>query len=417
MAEQAEAFPRGKPEGSYSELLALPVPRRLALASIPADFADWLDYAAVVALLVFAWGEGPFVLALFAVALSLPYVAIGPIVAAAVDRAPLGRVLLLSNLGRALTTFALVFAGNTVLVLAIVFLRAVIDSAFTPARQAAIQVSTPPNLLASANGLHQAINQTSKIVGPAAGGLLLAFLPAQAVFGVNSVLSLVAAALVIGLALPREHKTPDVAESRMTRLSAGFAEFRRNRRLLMTLAFAASAYFAFFLYDTLIALLTGDFGFDETVFGIGIAVSGAGGLLGSLVAGRFASNHPMSMMFAAGAFSGLVTILLAVAALTSLSLVLAVFLLALGLMGGSTAFMIVPYRTIIQTETPQDRIARVSAAGEAVMVAAMLSAPFIGSAIASSYGNGAAFLVGGAFLVVLSAVSVLLHRGKGQGAR
>ncbi|MDB5535712.1 MAG: putative NreB protein, partial [Devosia sp.] len=36
---------------SYRALLALRVPRRLALASIPADFADWLDYAAVVALL------------------------------------------------------------------------------------------------------------------------------------------------------------------------------------------------------------------------------------------------------------------------------------------------------------------------------------------------------------------------------
>jgi hypothetical protein len=46
----------------------------LALASIPADFAVWLDYAAIIALLVFVWGEGPFVLALFAFCLTLPYV-------------------------------------------------------------------------------------------------------------------------------------------------------------------------------------------------------------------------------------------------------------------------------------------------------------------------------------------------------
>lgn len=39
------------PKG-YRALLALAVPRRLAAASIPADLADWLDYAAVVALLV-----------------------------------------------------------------------------------------------------------------------------------------------------------------------------------------------------------------------------------------------------------------------------------------------------------------------------------------------------------------------------
>ena len=76
-----------KPPG-YGALLALPVPRRLALASVPADFADWLDYAAIIALLVFAWGEGPFVLALFAFCLTLPYVIIGPMLAVVVDRAP-----------------------------------------------------------------------------------------------------------------------------------------------------------------------------------------------------------------------------------------------------------------------------------------------------------------------------------------
>lgn len=230
--------------GGYRALLALPVPRRLALASIPADFADWLDYAAVVALLVFAWGEGPFVLALFGFALTLPYVLIGPLLAVYIDRTPLGRVLVLSNLGRGLTTLALVFASSTPLVLLLVFLRSSIDSAFTPARQAAIQASTPPTLLASANGLHQAINQTSKIAGPALGGLLLAFIPAQSVFGLNAVLSLVAALSLIKLGLPlREAREPSDIR---TELSAGAAEFRRNRMLLLALVFSAVAYFAFF---------------------------------------------------------------------------------------------------------------------------------------------------------------------------
>lgn len=410
MAEQAGAGAQAGSQGGYGRLMSLPVPRRLALASIPADFADWLDYAAIIALLVFAWGEGPFVLAFFALAMSLPYVAIGPFLAAAVDRAPLARVLLFSNLGRALTTLALVFAGNTALVLALVFVRATVDSAFTPARQAAIQASTPPDLLASANGLHHAINQTSKIVGPAAGGLLLAFVPAQTVFGINALLSLIAAALVLSLSLPRYPAQPSKTETRAQRLSAGFAEFRRNRRLAVALGFAAAAYFSFFLYDTLIALLAEEFGFDATVFGVSIAVSGAGGLIGSLVAGRFAANHPMRLMFYAAIFGSLVTTLLASGALTGFPLPMAAFLLAMGLMGGSSAFMIVPYRTIIQTETPQDRMARVFAAGEAVMVVAMLSAPFIGSGIATSYGTGTAFLVGGVCLVLLGAVSIVLHR-------
>lgn len=394
-----------KPPG-YGALLALPVPRRLALASVPADFADWLDYAAIIALLVFAWGEGPFVLALFAFCLTLPYVIIGPMLAVVVDRAPLARILVLSNLGRGLATLALMFAPDTAIVLAIVFVRASIDSAFTPARQAAIQTSTPPELLSSANGLHQAINQTSKIAGPALGGLLLAVMPAQGVFGLNAVLSLVAAALVFGIALPT--KPPSEAADFRTELLAGAAEFGRSRLLLTALVFSAVAFFAVFLYDALIALLAEDFGLGATAFGFGIAASGGGGLIGALVAGRIAASHPVVSMVASAVISGVVTILVALAAIQGYDLPAIPYFLILALMGGTFAFMLVPYRTIVQTETPPDRIARVFAAGEAVITAVMLSAPFIGSAIAATHGTGAAFLCGGILLTTLGLAGGLM---------
>lgn len=391
----------------YRALLALPVPRRLALASIPADFADWLDYAAIIALLVFAWGEGPWVLALFAFCLTLPYVVVGPLLAMVVDRTPLPRILVLSNLGRGLATLALMFAGHTAIVLALVFVRACIDSAFTPARQAAIQASTPPELFAAANGLHQAINQTSKIAGPALGGLLLAVMPAQSVFGFNAILSLLAVALVFGLKLPP--KPARTAGKFRDELLAGAAEFGRNRLLLAALVFSSVAYFSFFLYDALIALLTEDFGLGATAFGIGLAASGGGGLIGALLAGRVAAHHPLPTMIGAALFSGVVTVGVALVALQGYDLPALPYFVALALMGGSTAFMLVPYRTIVQAATPPERIARVFAAGEAVIMAVMLSAPFIGSFIAATYGTATAFLAGGALLVLLGLVSSLIN--------
>lgn len=393
----------------YASLLRLPVPRRLAFASVPADFADWLDYAAVIALLVFAWGEGPFVLALFAFVLTLPYVAVGPLLAVYVDRTPLARVLVLSNIGRALTTLALVVAPSTAAVLGLVFLRACVDSAFGPARQAAIQASTPPEMLGTANGLHHAINQTSKIAGPAMGGLLLALIPAQAVFGINAVLSLLAAALVWGIALPARPKPETEAPTKFfADLLAGVAEFRRSRLLLAALVFSSVAYFAFFLYDALIALLTQEFGLGATAFGISIAASGGGGLLGALLSGRLAARWPMPTMIWAAIFSGLVTLALALAAIVGYALPELLFYAVMALAGGSTAFMLVPYRTIVQREAPPDRIARVFAAGEAIIMAVMLSAPFIGSAIAAAYGTPVAFAAGSAMLIALGLASSLV---------
>lgn len=96
----------------FRDILRIPAQRRLLLAAIPADFADWFDYVAVVALIAYVWGQGPLALAFLALAFSLPYVVAGPLLAAWVDRAELKRVLLWSNLGRGVLTFALAVAPN-----------------------------------------------------------------------------------------------------------------------------------------------------------------------------------------------------------------------------------------------------------------------------------------------------------------
>ncbi|MBS3848638.1 MFS transporter [Devosia sp. BSSL-BM10] len=407
-------MPEKPSSAGYRSLLRLKMPRRLALACVPADFSDWLDYAAVVALLVYGWGQGPVMLAVFALALSLPYVIVGPLLAVLVDRAPLRGVLFATNLGRALATFAFAFTGDTWVLLGLVFVRGCIDSAFTPARQATIQATTPTELLGHAQGLHQAINQTSKIAGPAIGGALLAFWPAQSVFLFNGALSLFAAIIILGVSVPERVATSSTTQTFAMRSMAGFAEFRRSRRLRIALIFSASAYFSFFLYDALIALLAEGFGFDATAFGLSISASGLGGLLGALLAGRIAGNHPMRSMSLAAVTSGLATGIIAITAMLGLAIQLPAFLLALGFMGGATAFMLVPYRTIVQAEAPPDRIARVFASGEAVIVTTMLSAPLIGSAIATRWGTPSAFFTGGVLLILLGGATLIANRRPAQ---
>ncbi len=388
----------------YRQLLGMPMPRRLALASLPADLADWLDYAAVIALLVYVNGEGPFVLAALAVALGLPYVVVGPVLALWVDRTPLRRVLVLANLGRAVVTLGLVFAGNSLIVLLLVFLRGCVDSAFTPARQSAIQATTPPELLSSANGLHQSINQTSKIAGPALGGLLLGLAPVQAIFAVNAGLSLLAVLIVLRVQLPERPRHEGVAEETLwTRLTAGIGEYRRSRLLLLALIFSSCAYFAFFLYDTLIVLLGKGFGLNASDFGLSIAASGLGGLFGALLAGRIAASRPLTAMAGAALLNGAGSLIIAIAAMSGLMLPAWAFFGAMALLGGASGFMMVPYRTVLQQTAPPDRIARVFSAGEAVTTVVMLVAPFIGSAIATAWGPPAAFLAGAIVLIALGA--------------
>jgi MFS family permease len=387
--------------GSLLQLLKLPVQRRLLLASLPADFADWLDYVAIISVIVYAWGHGPLALAALSVTLTLPYVLIGPLLATWVDRTEIKRVLLLSNLGRGLLTLALVAVPNLELLLVVVFFRAAVDSAFTPARQAAIQLATPEELLLAANGLHQGVNQTSKIIGPALGGVLIALMPAQGVFAINAVLSMIAFVVLLGLQLPDRAPVTDLHESFWRRLTGGISEFFGNAKLLAVLMFAASAHFIWFLYDTQIAFLNALLGFDATVFGVSVAASGAGGVLGALLAGSVRGVKPLVLMGLAALLSGAVTTMLASAAGRGWAVPLPLYLTVMAVLGGTTVFMLVPYRAVIQAEAPRERIARVVAAGEAVMIVAMMSAPFIGSLIAAWFGVPAPFLVGGVLLALL----------------
>lgn len=386
----------------FRDILSIPVQRRLLLAAIPADFADWFDYVAVVALIAYVWGEGPVALGFLALAFALPYVIAGPLLATWVDRADLKRVLLLSNLGRGVLTFALALAPNVEVLLLIVLLRGIVDSAFTPARQSTIQLITPEPLLMAANGLHQGINQTSKILAPALGGLLLALMPAQGVFLINGLLSIVAFLILLGLRLPaRAHIVHDVEEPFLARVSGGIAEFGRNRLLLAVLIFASAANFTFFLYDTQIALLTSQLGYDVAAFGLTITASGIGGVSAAFLAGLMKPTRPLVLMALAALVSGPVTIATALAAIWGVAIPFPLFCLVMAVMGGSTVFMLVPYRAVIQSETPPDRIARVTSAGEASMTVAMMSAPLLGSLIVTRFGVPAPFIVGGGLIILL----------------
>jgi MFS family permease len=391
----------------YRALLADRAQRRLLLGGAPTDFADWLDYVAIIAVIVYVWQHGPFELALFAVATTLPYVAVAPFLATWVDRTDLKRVLIVSNILRAAATFLLALAPNIWVLLALVMLRSLADSAFNPARQAALQSITTPPQLAAANALHAGIGQTAKVVGPAIGGALMLILPAQGVFIFNGLLSALA---VLGFALASIPPRPPVAEEHPTlwsQFGAGFAEFRKTRLMLAVLVFVAAAHFTFFLYDTQIALLAEQLGYSATELGLTVTASGIGGVLAAAYAGRFERMRPMLLLAVPALISGPVTLGLAVAAMLRAQIPLWVFLVVMAVMGGTTVFMMVHYRAVIQRETPPDRIARVVAAGEAVMILALMTAPFIGSIITGMAGVGAPFLIGGVLLTLIGVAGLL----------
>jgi len=360
------------PDGGAYHLLRRDKPlRRLLAAQTFSDFADWLHYVAVAAVLAFEMRAAPVVFAYWAVALGAPYLLTGPIAGALVDRLPLRTVLIVSNLGRAATTAAMVLAGSWPALLALVFLGGLVDGFFKPAKQAALQAMTEPGGRLAANGISHAINQSAKIIAPALGGAALALTVPDSVFLANAAVSLAAALLCASL--PRLIRpAPETREAVFASIAAGLRLVRGTPALRTALTLMALGFFAMFFYDTLIPPLTRALGLSETAFGLSMAAVGAGGVLGAVALGSWPRDARPFRLIALGTGVGALTIgALGLAEMAGWRIGLLPFLGLFFVTGAATALSVVPTRTIIQNETPPERIGLVTSLSEAANTAAL----------------------------------------------
>lgn len=381
---------------------------RLLIAQVPADFADWLDYIAIGALLAFTWNAGPIAFAWIAIAMGAPYLLIGVFAGAIVDRSDLRTVLILSNLARALTTLSLFFATNVPILLAIVFLRSTADAFFTPAKQATIQALTPSDALMQVNGISHTISQASKIAGPIVGGLLLLALAPRYVFLLNTVVSLTAAAILFGM--PHGFRPIKAREktSMLSDIREALSVVRQNRILTIGMLLMGAGFFAMFFYDTMFPLLTVALGFDETIYGLAIASVGAGGVIGAIAISAINPDRPFAVIGIGSLISGALVAILGLFASTDTALHQVFFLAIFLIIGFTTAAVFVPFKTILQQHSDPAMIARITSLSDAINVTAMLTAPFIGAAIATAFSIGISFVTGGILGIAVGLTAIIV---------
>lgn len=382
---------------------------RLLVAQVPSDLSDWLDFTAIGALLAYAWSVENWVFALLAVAMGLPYMIVGPLAGVIADRLPTRGVMVWSNAAKALVTASFALAQDWPLLLGLVFLRNCCDAFFTPAKQAALQALTTEDDRGAANGLSLGFNQASKIVAPAIGGLMLAALAPAQVFLINACVSMVAAGLLLRLA-PLPATTTEGAGRFWSELTEGWRVVMSKPALRAALWLMALGFFSVFIYDSLVPPLTRTLGFSEVQLGLVLSAVGGGGVLGAILSGRRVAKRPFRQVSVAMALSGLLVAGVGLSAALAWGLPFAGFLVGSALIGITSTAVLVPIRTVIQTETPPSHMARVAALSEAVNTLAILTAPFIGAAIAEASGVGFAFVAGGSLALATALIALRLDR-------
>jgi predicted MFS family arabinose efflux permease len=383
--------------------------RKLLLAQLPADFADWLDFVAIGALLACVWDAPSIAYAFLAVGLGAPYLIIGPFAGVLVDRLSIRATLIWSNLGRAVVTGAFFLADDWPALIALVAVRSSVDSFFTPAKQAAIQALTSKEGRASANGLSHGINQASKIVAPGVGGAFLIWFEPNGIFVLNAVVSALAALLALRLH-PIVRATNEGANGTVTLLSdarAGLDLVRQTPVIRAVVLIMAASYFAMFIYDTFIAPLTHNLGFEPQHLGYALAAVGSGGVVGSVLFALLGElNRPQAWIAAGSAIAAVMLILLGGFDVARAEMSLVVLVGIFSVLGFVSAMSVVPVRIVLQNTVPESRMGSVTAISEAANTTAMLSAPFIGAILASTFSVGAPFVAGGVIMLGVALIAL-----------
>jgi MFS family permease len=203
------------------------------------------------------------------------------------------------------------------MVLAIVVVQGAINSIDNPARQAFVVEMVGADRVVNAVALNSVIVHSSRIIGPALAGTVIALLGVGPCFLLNS-LSFVAMVVALRLMDPRELNAPKVSERRPGQLRSALRYVGRTPELLIPLAMMALVGTISYNFQVLLPLLANfTWHGDAGTYAMLTAAMGVGSVCGALAAGARGRVTPRLLVSAALAFG---TAELLVAAAPSLPL-------------------------------------------------------------------------------------------------
>jgi predicted MFS family arabinose efflux permease len=395
--------------------------RLLFSGQVVSNLGDWLDFIALAVLIAYVWEMGPSSLAALSIAIAIPWIFVAPFSGVLVDRWPKKRVLIGSDLLRAVIVAGLIVAPSLPVLLALVALKTTVATFFGPADQATIRILVPESQLHAANALSQLVAQSTKVIGPALGGLLVAITSPRVAFAVDAATFLVSAAILsrmrpIDDPSSREREEDDDEGGYWSELREGLTYIAGRRALVLCIAGFGATIFLLFCFDTLSPLAFQQLGVSKALFGLAVAGIGAGGVLGTIAVGRYGGDvNPFALLGGGTAIVGCCVALVGLALVADLGAPPWLWTPVLMVVGIASAGILVASPTIIQRETPPELMGRVSTSASSIPTGLQMFAPIAGAALAEWQSVGFVFATAGGALTILGAAVLAVRVPVGVG--
>jgi predicted MFS family arabinose efflux permease len=288
--------------------------RLLWLTGFSSNAARWMDLV-VLGWLALAFTDSAFMVGVAAFCRAVPMMAFGPFAGVLADRLPRVSVMTAVQVLNVLasSTLAILFATGRAGFGILIAIQVVLGVAWVldfPSRRTVLFVVAGRERLTAAFSLETVSMQVAKMIGPLAGGVLLARYGPAACYVAFAVLSLVAMAATRALA--RRVTLPPVSggQAVLDSLLGGVREVRRHRTVLGVLAVTVLMNSLVFPYQQMLPVFARDvLHVGPVPLGLLVAAQGLGALLSSVAIGTSGGSAAHGRIFGVSSLAGAILVI------------------------------------------------------------------------------------------------------------
>jgi MFS family permease len=399
---------------SMSDVMRIPMMRRLWYAQTISVFGDFLALFAVISILTFKLHATAQQVTGVQIAYMLPIAVLGILAGVFVDRWPLKPTMVSSDSIRAALCLLLLAATQIWHYYAILAAISVVSSFFSPAQGVAIRSAVPLHGLRSANALIQQVMFGMRIVGPAIAAFMVAYLGAKSCYIFDSLSFVASACLIASVVFLVPEKTAPKPATPATKdtsaigkiwldMKQGIGFIVHHAALFFVILAMAAGMFVIGCFGPLIAIYVRDSLHASTkMFGIVSPMIGLGMLLGINGLNTLGKKLSNTLLV----YSGLCGIAIGLVILTLLPHVWST-LVGNFIIGIAVAAIIVPAQTLFQQATPPELMGRVGSTFMSIVFAAQIAGLVLSGVLTQHIGVRQVFALCAGMLVVLIAVGKL----------
>jgi len=386
---------------SFSAVLKIQRLRRLWIGQVASTLGDFLAIFAVFAIVSFKMHGTPVQVSLVLISFLVPFAFISPVAGVFVDRWNLKRTLIASDLIRAVLCSLLPLASNPWQIYPILFALSTVSTFFVPAQSVAIRTIVPKEGLMSANALMQQVFYLGQIAGPAIASALVSAFGPNICFWLDAASFIFSASMISTVAIHREdHAKQQQVGSVIHEMNAGTKFIFTHSTISFVVTAISAGMFAVRCFGALIAVYVRDIlHAGPVLFGVLTSLVGIGMIVGTQFIHRFGRKRSKSHVVV----GGLLGMGLAIAAVAAIPNTPAA-IMGMLILGFCAAFLIVTSQTLLQEETPQHLLGRVSGSMMSVMMTAQVAGLVLAGPAAQFMGIRNMYF-GSAILVVLIAAA------------